>query len=54
MAYQIIQIDKKFSKTFNIKPKAGYRKMLKQERNRKIWRFKKTEVPHIKYLGWEY
>jgi hypothetical protein len=54
MSYSNEQIDKKFTKTFNIKPKAVFRKWLKKERNRKIRRFKKIEVLHIKYLGWEY
>jgi hypothetical protein len=54
MSYNNIQIDKKFVKQFNIKPKAGFRKWLKHERNRKIRRVRQTEIPHIKYAGWEY
>jgi len=54
MTYSNIQIDKKFTKQFNIKPMTGFRKWLKHECNRKIRRVKKTETPHIKYLGWEY
>jgi hypothetical protein len=54
MGYNNVQIDKKFVKTFNLKPKSGFRKWLKHEHNRKIRRIKQTEIPHIKYSGWEY
>jgi hypothetical protein len=30
------------------------RKWAKNQRNRKIRRVKKTEIPNIKYRGWEY
>lgn len=30
------------------------RKWLKNQRNRKIRRTKKTEIPNIKHVGWEY
>ena len=30
------------------------RKWEKNQRNRKIRRVKKTEIPNIKYNGWEY
>jgi hypothetical protein len=36
------------------KPKAGGRKWLRNQRNRKIRRVPQTEVPYIKYKGWEY
>ena len=34
--------------------KSHSRKEYKRQRNRKIRRVKKDEVPHIKYNGWEY
>ena len=42
MTYSNIQIDKKFTKQFNIKPMTGFRKWLKHECNRKIRRVKKN------------
>lgn len=30
------------------------RKWAKNQRNRKIRRTKKTEIPNVKYKGWEY
>jgi hypothetical protein len=34
--------------------KSGRRKWLKNQRNRKIRRVKQTDVPNIKYKGWEW
>jgi hypothetical protein len=34
--------------------KSHSRKWMKNQRNRKIRRVPKTEVPYIKYNGWEY
>lgn len=34
--------------------KSKSRKWLKNQRNRKIRRADKTEVPHVKYKGWEW
>jgi len=34
--------------------KSHSRKWMKNQRNRKIRRFNKSEVPNIKYKGWEY
>ena len=30
------------------------RKWMKNQRNRKIRRVKSDEIPHVKYVGWEY
>ena len=35
-------------------PKAGNHKWRKNQRNRKIRRVNKEEIPNIKYCGWEY
>jgi hypothetical protein len=34
--------------------KSHSRKWLKNQRNRKIRRVNQTEIPNIKYKGWEY
>lgn len=34
--------------------KSHSRKWKKNQRNRKIRRVKSTEIPHIKFKGWEY
>jgi hypothetical protein len=34
--------------------KAGERKWLKNQRNRKIRRVDAEEIPSVKYRGWEY
>ena len=34
--------------------KSHSRKWRKNQRNRKIRRFKQTEIPNIKHCGWEY
>lgn len=36
------------------KTKRGYRKWLKNQRNRKIRRVPKSKIPNIKYRGYEY
>ena len=36
------------------KVKAGTRKWMKNQKARKVRRVKQTEVPNIKYSGWEY
>jgi hypothetical protein len=39
----------------NVKSSIGRsRKWFKNQRNRKIRRIKQTEIPNIKYKGWEY
>jgi hypothetical protein len=48
------QIEHWFTKEFKIKPKAGFRKWLKKQRNRKIRQTSNTKIPNIKYDGWEY
>jgi len=49
-AWQIeIHLDRIFGK-----PKAGVRKWIRNQRNRKIRRVPKDQVPNIKYEGWEY
>ena len=54
MGLQYYQIDKSFSKKNKIKVKAGFRKWLRNQRNRKIRHISETEKPNIKYGGWEY
>lgn len=34
--------------------KSHSRKQFKKQRNRKIRRIKNTEIPNIKFKGWEY
>jgi hypothetical protein len=54
MAFQSYQIDHKLGQKFMpAKPKAGFRKWLKNQRNRKIRRVSEHETPNIKYAGWE-
>ena len=48
------QIEHWFTRRFQIKVKAGSRKWLKNQRNRKIRHIDQTEKPNIKYGGWEY
>jgi len=48
------QIEHWFNRKYDVKPKAGFRKWLKKQRNRKIRQSPKTEIPDIKYEGWEY
>jgi hypothetical protein len=54
MGLRLWQIEHKFTQTLDIKGKAGLRKWLKNQRNRKIRQIKQTEKPNIKYGGWEY
>jgi hypothetical protein len=54
MSLRYPQIEHHFSQKFGLKPKAGFRKWLKNQRNRKIRRTAHTETPNIKYGGWEY
>jgi hypothetical protein len=54
MALRNYQIEHKFTQKYHLKPKAGFRKWLRNQRNRKIRKTDKTEVPNIKYGGWEY
>lgn len=49
MGTKIEQIENYFAKA-----KAGIRKWMKNQRNRKIRRVPKDETPNIKYNGWEY
>jgi hypothetical protein len=54
MSLRLWQIEHEFTQTFGINGKAGFRKWLKNQRNRKIRQIKQTEIPNIKYGGWEY
>jgi len=54
MGLKNYQIEHKFSQKHSLKPKAGFRKWLRNQRNRKIRKIDKTDVPNIKYGGWEY
>lgn len=54
MATPKFQIDHKFAQQYGLKPKAGYRKWLRTQRNRKIRRVAQDEKPNIGYAGWEY
>ncbi len=54
MGRDLSQIEHKFSQKFGLKPKAGFRKWLKNQRNRMIRRVAQSEKPNIKYGGWEY
>lgn len=51
MSLKIEQIE---GKSDNIRSQRNRRKKMKKWRNRKIRRVKNTEVPHIKFKGWEY
>ena len=54
MGCNISQIEHKFSQKNGLKPKAGFRKWLKSQRNRKMRRVEQSEKPSVKYDGWEY
>lgn len=54
MSLRYPQIEYYFSQKFGLKHKAGFRKWLKNQRNRKIRHVAQTEKPDIKYGGWEY
>jgi hypothetical protein len=54
MALQYYQIEHKFARKYDIKPNSGFRRCLKKQRNRKIRKTDKTDIPNIKYGGWEY
>jgi len=54
MSFDTSQIEHKFSQKLGLKPKAGFRKWLKNQRNRKIRRGAQSEKPNIKYGGREY
>jgi hypothetical protein len=48
------QIEHRFNRKYALRPKAGFRKWLKKQRNRKIRQIPKIEISNIKYNGWEY
>jgi hypothetical protein len=54
MGLRNYQIETNFTQKNGLKPKTGFRKWLRNQRNRKIRRVKETEKPNIKYSGWEY
>lgn len=54
MSLRNCQIEHWFNQKYPVKPKAGFRKWLKKQRNRKIRQTPKTEIPTVMYNGWEY
>jgi hypothetical protein len=49
MSLRLEQIENQFGES-----RAGNRKWMKNQRNRKIRRVKTETIPNIKYCGWEY